>query len=153
VAELVVTVDVTAPVEAVWDELVNWDGHDRWMLLTRMTSPEGAAAGVGSSFVARTGIGPLGFSDSMTITQWDPPNRCVVDHTGWLVRGSGAFAVEPLPDRRSRIVWTEWLRIPFGPLGQLAWLAGRPLGGIFLRISLTRMARIVERRHADELNP
>jgi uncharacterized protein YndB with AHSA1/START domain len=148
VAELVVTVDVAAPVEAVWAELVDWDSHDEWMLLTRVTdhrTPDGKD-GVGTSFVARTGLGPAHFPDSMTVTHWDPPRRCVVQHTGRLVRGSGSFEVEPRAEGGSRIVWSEWLRMPLGPVGEVAWLAGRPLARVFLRSSLTKLARLVEAR-------
>lgn len=147
-AELVVTVDVAAPVEAVWAELVDWDSHDDWMLLTCVTdhrTPD-SEDGVGTSFVARTGLGPLHFADSMTITHWEPPRRCVVEHTGRLVRGSGSFEVEPRPEGGCRIVWSEWLRMPLGSAGELAWLAGRPLAGAFLRASLTRLARLIEAR-------
>jgi uncharacterized protein YndB with AHSA1/START domain len=154
VAELVVTVDVNAPVGSVWAELVDWDTHDEWMLLTRVTDhrvPDGKNGkdgkdGVGTSFIARTGIGRLHFADSMTVTQWDPPRRCIVQHTGRLVRGSGSFEVEPRPEGGSRIVWSEWLRMPLGPVGELAWLGGRPLAAVFLRSSLNRLARLVEAR-------
>jgi hypothetical protein len=33
--------------------------------------------------------GPAGFTDTMKITEWDPPRRCVVRHTGRAVRGTG----------------------------------------------------------------
>ena len=36
---------------------------------------------------AVTAIGPVGFTDTMEIVEWDPPHRCVVRHTGRVVRG------------------------------------------------------------------
>ena len=58
--------------------LTDWDVHDRWMLLTRA---EGGRA-EGETISAFTGVGPVGFLDTMMITVWEPPPRAVVRHTG-----------------------------------------------------------------------
>ncbi|MGH8892150.1 MAG: SRPBCC family protein, partial [Actinomycetes bacterium] len=122
-AELVVTQVVAAPAEEVWDVLTDWDVHHRWMLLTRA---EGGHA-AGESVSAFTGVGRLGFLDTMTITVWEPPRRAVVRHTGRVVRGAGAFEVQPLGERRARVVWSEWIDLPFGLVGRLGWPAARLL--------------------------
>jgi hypothetical protein len=80
----------------------------------------------------------------MTITVWEPPRRAVVRHTGKVVRGAGAFEVEPLGERRSRVVWSEWVDLPFGALGRLGWPAAKVLVRAGLRMSLRRLARFVE---------
>lgn len=139
-AELVVTQVVQAPAAQVWDALTDWADHDRWMLLTRA---EGGHA-VGETIAAFTGVGRLGLLDTMTITVWEPPRRAVVRHTGRVVRGSGAFEVEPLGERRSRVVWSEWVALPFGPLGRLGWPAVRVLLRAGVGLSLRRLARLVE---------
>jgi hypothetical protein len=41
-------------------------------------------------------------------------------------------------------VWSEWVRVPFGLLGDVGWLAVRPVAAMFLRISLRRLAKLVE---------
>jgi hypothetical protein len=140
VAELVVSQVVAAPAEQVWDALTDWDAHDRWMLLTHA---EGGRA-EGESISAFTGIGRIGFLDTMTITVWEPPRRAVVRHTGKVVRGSGSFEVEPLGDRRSRVVWSEWVLLPFGPIGRLGWPIAKILVRGGLQLSLRRLARYVE---------
>ncbi len=139
-AELVVTADVDAPAQRVWDLLTDWDQHDRWMLLT---SASGGRA-EGAQIEAFTGIGRVGLRDPMTIVVWDPPQRCVVRHTGRIVRGSGAFEVRELGAGRSRIVWSEWLDLPLGPAGRLGWLLVRPLARFGVALSLRRPARLVE---------
>ena len=139
-SELVVRVDVAAPAEQVWAALTDWKGHDRWMLLTRA---EGAT-GQGGEVRAFTGVGPVGFTDTMTIVVWEPPRRAVVRHTGAVVRGSGAFEVEPLGPHRSRVVWSEWLDLPFGALGRAGWRFARPVARWGVRHSLRRLAREVE---------
>jgi uncharacterized protein YndB with AHSA1/START domain len=141
VAELVVTAEVRAPAAAVWELLTDWDRHDSWMLLTRATGGRGE----GEPIEAFTGIGPLAVRDTMTILVWEPPHRCVVRHTGRVVRGSGAFEVEELGPEHSRIVWSEWLDLPLGPLGRLGWPLVRPLARLGVAVSLRRLARLVER--------
>jgi uncharacterized protein YndB with AHSA1/START domain len=140
VAELVVTQEVDAPVEKVWDALTDWEAHDRWMLFTRA---QGGRA-EGETISAFTGIGGLGFVDTMTITVWEPPHRAVVRHTGRVVRGSGAFEVEAVSAGRSRVVWSEWVDLPFGLLGRLGWPLGRPVLRAVVQLSLRRLARYVE---------
>jgi uncharacterized protein YndB with AHSA1/START domain len=139
-AELVVTQVVEAPADQVWEVLTDWDVHDRWMILTRA---EGGHA-EGESIRAFTGVGRLGFVDTMTITVWEPPRRAVVRHTGRVVRGSGAFEVQPLGDHRSRIVWSEWVQLPFGIVGRLGWPLARLVVRTGVRFSLGRLARYVE---------
>ena len=139
-AELVVTQVVEAPAQQVWDLLTDWDLHDRWMLFTRA---EGGRA-EGETISAFTGVGPVGFLDTMTITVWEPPHRAVVRHTGRVVRGSGAFEVEELAAGRSRVVWSEWIALPLGLLGRLGWPLVRPVLRQLVQVSLRRLAQQVE---------
>jgi carbon monoxide dehydrogenase subunit G len=136
----VVTQEVAAPAQQVWDALTDWDAHDRWMLFTRA---EGGRA-EGETISAFTGLGGLGFLDTMTITVWEPPRRAVVRHTGRVVRGSGAFEVEALAPGRSRVVWSEWVLLPLGVLGRAGWPLVRPLLRLLVQVSLRRLARYVE---------
>ena len=138
-AELVLTQEVDAPAEQVWEVLTDWAVHDRWMLLTRA---EGDRA-EGGEIRAFTGVGRVGFLDTMTITVWEPPRRAVVRHTGKVVRGSGAFEVEDLGAGRSRVVWSEWVLLPLGLVGQLAWPVARVPLRLLLQASLRRLARYV----------
>ena len=62
---------------------------------------------------------------------------------GRIVKGAGAFEVESTLTG-SRVVWSEWVRLPFGLLGDVGWLAIRPITALFLRISLRRLAKLVE---------
>jgi hypothetical protein len=148
VAELVVSTDVNASLEEVWAVLTDWETHGRWMVATTVRSTTDQAEGVGAGIEGITGIGPFVMRDTMTLSQWQPPPaspaRCVVEHTGKVVRGSGGFEVEELGPDRSRVVWSEWVHIPLGLLGETGWIAVRPLAALFLRVSLRRLARIVE---------
>ena len=139
--ELIVTGDVAAPAERVWERLVDWDRQGEWMLRTEVRATAQGGRGVGGGIEAFTGVGPVGFLDRMVVTQWDPPRRCVVRHTGRLVRGAGAFEVEPLGSDRSRLVWTEWIDPPLGALGQLGFALLRPVMRAGLKLSMRRFAR------------
>jgi uncharacterized protein YndB with AHSA1/START domain len=144
VAELTSRVDVAAPPEVVWDRLVDWDRQGEWMLGTTVRSTTNGGRGVGGGLEGWTGVGRLGFLDTMTITVWEPGRRCVVRHTGWLVRGGGAMEVEDLGNGRARFVWSEWLDLPLGRLGRLGWPLVRPLMQAGVDLSLRRFARWVE---------
>jgi hypothetical protein len=143
-ATLVLTVDVDAPVEQTWAGAVDWAGQGEWMLGTTVRPTRADGQGVGGAIEAFTGVGPLGFLDTMDITLWEPPHRCHVLHTGRLVRGTGAFEVEPRGAGRSRFVWREDLDLPLGALGRLGWPLVKPVFALLVRISLRRFARWVE---------
>lgn len=139
-AELIVSEAVDAEAQQVWDALVDWDRHHEWMLLTRASG----GAGVGEAIEAFTGLGPLRVRDTMRIVVWDPPSRAVVRHTGRLVRGNASFEVYDAGPGRSRVVWSEWLDLPFGLLGRLGWSVARPLLRAGVAGSLRRLASLVE---------
>jgi hypothetical protein len=110
-------------------------------------TPVGAAAttpsGAGTRLRAATGIGPLRIVDTMEITDWDPPTRCVTRHIGRVLRGEGIFEIRALSTDRCRLTWTEEVQLPrlldHAPVGFLA----RRLGEPFLACALARFARIL----------
>lgn len=142
-ATLVLTVDVGAPVEATWVGATDWDGQGEWMLGTTVRGTDQDGQGVGGGIEAFTGVGRLGFLDTMRIEQWEPPHRCHVVHTGALVKGTGTFVVEPRGGG-SRFVWREDLELPLGILGRLGWPLVKPVFALGVQLSLRRFARWVE---------
>jgi uncharacterized protein YndB with AHSA1/START domain len=142
-ADLSLDVEVAAPAQAVWDAVVDWDRQGDWMLGTRVRGTVQSGVGVGGGVEAFTGVGRVGFFDTMVITGWEPPRRCEVEHTGRVVRGTGVFEVLDLRDR-SRFVWTERLQLPLGWAGRLGWPLVRPAMVAGVRLSLERLARQVE---------
>ena len=131
-------IEVPAAPEEVWRAVVDWPGQRRWMLGTRVQGGQGPGAAV----TARTGVGPLAFTDTMIISDWDPPRRCVVRHTGRVVRGDGIFEVTPR-GTGCEFRWTERLDLPFGGAGRLGWRLVRPLTQRGMDTSLRRFARLV----------
>jgi uncharacterized protein YndB with AHSA1/START domain len=147
-AHLAVSVRVAAPVEKVWDATTDWERQSTWMPGTRVRATASEGRGVGGGIEAWTGLGPFGFLDTMVISEWEPPYRCVVDHRGRLVRGSGAFEVTEAPGGHSTLTWSEDLDLPGGRLGRLGWLALRPAMAFALARSLAKLAREVSAEHA-----
>src|SRR3954470_4834293 len=137
---LALSVDVDAPAELTWAAAVDWARQGEWMLGTRVTPTVNDGQGVGGRLEAFTGIGPVGFLDPMEIALWQPPRACHVVHTGRVVRGTGAFEVEPRGDARSRFYWREDLHLPLGVVGRIGWLLVRPLFWYGVRLSLRRFA-------------
>ena len=146
--ELVITARVTlaeSPAR-VWQVALDWSRQHEWIWATRVSG--GAAAG--AAVVARTGIGPAGFTDTMEITEWDPPRRAVVRHTGRVVRGIGIFEVIPAgngagkgQENGAEFRWTERMPVPAPLAGPLGERLLTPIGRWFLQTSLRRLARLV----------
>jgi hypothetical protein len=143
-SELILSVDVDAPVEQTWLGAIDWDRQGQWMLGTTVKGTAQDGQGVGGGIEAFTGFGRVGFLDTMEITAWDPPRRCEVLHTGRVVKGTGIFAVEPRGDGGSRFVWQESLELPLGVVGRLGWPLVRPFFAAGVKASLKRFARWVE---------
>jgi Polyketide cyclase / dehydrase and lipid transport len=146
--ELTVPVDVNAPVEAVWRTVTDWPGQGEWIIGTRV-EVEGGGDGrrLGARLRAFTGVGPVGFLDTMEIVEWDPPLRCLVRHTGKVVRGDGVFEVVALDSERARFLWTELVDLPLGAVGVLGWRAALPAVRWGIARSLQKMARLCEAEH------
>ncbi len=135
--EITSRVLVAARPEQVWQVAMDWSRQREWMWGTQVSGGTGAGAEV----VARTGIGPVGFADTMVITEWDPPRRCVVRHTGRVVRGLGIFEVVP-GGSQSEFRWTELLQLPWPLSGGIGRLTVVPPARWGLDASLRRLARL-----------
>jgi hypothetical protein len=145
-SELVERVHVPASAERVFAAATDWPGQREWIFATTTVPTRGGGFSTGDEISARTGFGPIGFTDTMTITEWDPPRSCRVRHTGKVVRGTATFAVEPLADGTSIFVWSEQIDVPFGRLGALGFSATRGVFAYFVRRSLRRFAAFAVRR-------
>jgi hypothetical protein len=141
---------VAADQESVWDLAVDWARQREWIWATTTQGDHG----LGAEVIGWTGIGPVGFSDPMVITQWSPPDRCVIIHRGKVVRGSGTFEVisrsgdshqDNFGSPRSEFRWTERIELPLSAvIGRpVARLLVGPAARLGLGWSLRRFARLV----------
>jgi hypothetical protein len=137
--EVMAEATVDASAEQVFEVLTDWERHAEWMPFTRAQGGHE----VGASLEGWTGVGPLGFLDTMVITEWRPGRRVAVRHTGRLVQGDAWFEMGPIPGGGSSIIWAERLDLPLGPLGKAGWVVAGPLFRRFMKIGLHRLARLV----------
>jgi hypothetical protein len=133
------TVRVNASAQVVWEQITNWASQSDWMLGTKVT---GEGNSVGGKIAAFTGIGPIGFLDTMEITRWEPPFRCDVLHTGRVVRGTGSFQVESIDPQTSNFIWIEDLDLPLGVIGLVGFKILRPFFVFGVQKSLEKFAKI-----------
>ena len=136
--EITSRVLVGATPERVWQVAMDWSRQREWIWGTQVRG----GTGTGAEVVARTAIGPVGFADTMVITEWDPPRRCVVRHTGRLVRGLGIFEVIP-SGQQAEFRWTELLQLPWPLSGRLGRWTIVPVSRWGLNASLRRFARLI----------
>lgn len=144
-ARFELTVRAARPAGDCFAHLTDWDAHSAAIPLTRLR--HSGRPRVGQEFVARTGVGPLGFDDPMRVELLRPPagDRVgdlpgVVEVTkrGRVVAGRVRWTVAPAT-RGSVVTWSQELLIPWLPgwLDPLVGLVGRAAYGA----GLTRLAR------------
>jgi hypothetical protein len=100
-----------ASADDVWALLTDWRSHSRWIPATTVTVL-GDTGGVGTRFVGRSHLGPVGFDDPMTVTAFLPPSagragRCDILKTGRVVLGTAGFTVEAEGPSTSTVTWWE----------------------------------------------
>lgn len=111
--------------------LTDWARHGDVVPLTTMRiTPTG--------FIARTGLGPVGFDDEMDVVAWDPPRFCRLEKGGRVVRGWAEISVWPTASG-STILWREVAHVRGVPRG-LSQLERRVGAAVFRRV-LTGLTR------------
>jgi len=134
------------PPDRAFAAMVDLAAQERWMIATKLYPVESTAPvpQVGSRVAAFTGVGGIGFLDTMTVTAYDPPYRWVVAKDGHLLRGVGTMQVDATPGG-SRATWVNELTPPFGVLGRLGSRLAGPVAVAALRACLRRLARQLRR--------
>jgi len=134
-----------APPTVVWDVVTDFAAYGDWMPLTRMRVDAGLPR-PGWGFTGVSGLGRFGFSDSMLVTAWEPPEAegrgsFRVVKTGRLLGGWAQVSVE-LDGAGARLDWHEDVVVRplpfkrvFAPvLGRASlWLYGRAVDAMIAR--------------------
>jgi uncharacterized protein YndB with AHSA1/START domain len=146
--------EVAAPVQRVWDTLTDWPSHGRWVPMTTVRTLSDLPGGVGARFVARSGLGPLGFDDPMTVTTWQPPTdgspgRCEFRKTGRVVEGFAAFTMTETSPGRTRLEWTEAITVVGVRRVPGAELVSRVMGRAVFGRAVARAAAEAESASVD----
>jgi uncharacterized protein YndB with AHSA1/START domain len=143
---IVVSVEIDATPERVWDIVEPIERHVDWMhdaVAIRFQTDQ--TRGVGTRFLCDTKVGPIKLVDDMEITEWQPGKAMGVRHVG-IVTGTGLFTLEPIDlGRRTRFTWAETLIFPWwlgGPLG--AFVGGKIVLRSIWKRNLRNLKRLVE---------
>jgi carbon monoxide dehydrogenase subunit G len=129
----------------VWDEMIDWKGHEAWIPATRVHVDGEDPTAIGATFTAWTGIGPLSLEDRMRVTrcEWaDDRGDCEVEKLGPVLRGRAGFTVKP-EGHGCVVVWVEDVTVPYLPRALAPVLAR--LGAAGFRIGMRRLAKIIAR--------
>ncbi len=141
---LAISLSIPAPRADVWKSIADWPSQGQWMLQTKVWVTSERTTGVGTSIAAFTGplykfyprIKSPGLLDLMTVTRWEEPSRCDVDHHGKILKGSGSFILTEEDSYSTRFDWSETIVAP-----RALYLLIAPFLYIGVRISLARFAR------------
>jgi hypothetical protein len=140
-SDVSLTVMLPTSLARAYAAITNWEAQSDWMIGTKVWLSRGDGSSVGSEISAFTGIGKLGFLDTMSITKLAPPNLVEVLHTGKVLRGEGRFELTAVSENQTRFDWFERVEIPFGYLGLLAWWLIRPGFTLGVWYSLRKLAK------------
>jgi hypothetical protein len=129
--------------ERAWQAIADWEGQGNWMLQSKVWVTSQIREGVGTSIAAFTGpfyksypkFAALGLLDTMVVTNWQPPIRCDVVHTGKVLKGTGTFELVEISKSATRFNWSEDIEC-----SRLQFLAIYPFLWIGVRISLARLS-------------
>lgn len=101
-----VSASTSESIEQTWARVSDLTGHADGVPFTRSSSDPGDP-GPGWRFVARTGLGRVGFDDPMVITEWDPPRRLRLEKVGRVLTGWADISLTSLPQGGTLVTWQE----------------------------------------------
>lgn len=141
---LAISIVIDAPQAEVWSRIADWASQGEWMLQTKVWVTSEITEGVGTTIAAFTGplyksyprFKSIGLLDLMTVTNWQPPVRCDVEHVGKVLKGSGSFSLSEIESEKTRFDWSETIIAP-----KAVFLLVAPFLYVGVRISLARFAR------------
>ncbi len=138
-------ISVTLPCNQgrAWQAIADWEDQGRWMLQSKVWVTSQIREGVGTSIAAFTGplyksypkFAKFGLLDTMVVTNWQPPIRCDVLHTGKVLKGTGTFELVKISESATKFNWSEDIEC-----SRLQFLAIYPFLWIGVRISLARLS-------------
>ena len=144
-----VQMNLTAPIDLVWQKLTDWPSQGDWMLLTQVqaSKPSSEPQQIGNIITAFTGFNfgnprkkfRIGLLDEMKITNWqicDNQRVCEVDHFGKWLKGFGRFELNQITSNTTQMIWYERIDSPF-----LFSLLTKPFTQIAVVVSLRRFRR------------
>ena len=143
-----VVVDFQAPAQVVWDELVDWKGHEARIPATRVDLDGDDPTAIGCTFTAWTGVGKFALEDRMRVVECDwtadsESGRCQVEKLGPILRGHAGFTVIPISGG-ARVDWNE--NVTMARLPRLLVPVAVLIGSAGFRLGMWRLNRLLSKR-------
>ena len=131
-----VRLSLRVPADALWRELVDWQGHGRWIPSTDVVVESGDG-GIGTEFTATSALGPFSLPDRMRVVELDNgAMRAEVLKLGPVLTGTACFSLKA-SDRGSSLLWEEEVEAKALPAA-LAPVAGW-LGALLFTAAIMRL--------------
>lgn len=136
----------------VWDEMIDWPAHAKWIPATRVEVDDDLAQHVGGTLTGYTGYGPLTLVDRMRVSaiEWDDAAQvgsCTVDKLGPVLTGTAGFTVTAAGNG-ARVEWFEQVTVPYLPR-ILAPLVSK-LSAAGFAFGMRRLAKVIATKHPQE---
>jgi carbon monoxide dehydrogenase subunit G len=141
-----VSTPIAATPQTVWADVEHIASHVEWMADAESIEFQTEThAGVGTSFVCVTKVGPFRLRDVMTVTEWVDGEVMGIRHEG-LVTGVGRFTLQAAGGGTA-FTWVETLEFPWWMGGPLGAVCAKPVLSAIWRRNLRRLRARFE--HAD----
>ena len=144
---LTFSITIHADQQTIFNYVADWEKQSDWILFTTVKKLANTAHQQKPMLLATTKFGPLKFVDTMIVTDWQPYDRIVVEHTGRIILGKGVFTIHKISDNSCEFVWQEITPVPFGSIGRAGLAVIKPLINSMFNMSLKKLKSNIELSH------
>lgn len=144
IVTLTFSIVINSTPQTIFEYVSDWEKQSDWILFTTVKLVEGLPNQKDPLLLAVTKFGPLKVVDTMVVTDWQPYERIVVEHTGRIVLGKGVFTIKNTINEASTFTWQEITPIPFGLFGQICLVLAKPVMNIVFGKSLRKLKNNIE---------
>ena len=141
---LTFSIIIHADQQTIFNYVADWEKQSDWILFTTVKKLANTAHQQKPTLLATTKFGPLKFVDTMIVTDWQPYDRIVVEHTGRTILGKGIFTIHIISDNSCEFVWQEITPVPFGFIGRAGLVIIKPLINSMFGMSLKKLKSNIE---------
>lgn len=133
--------------DEAWRRVVDVSRHGDVVPFTVGSGPTPDEACVGSHYVARTALGPVGFDDVMVVRALEPGRTVIFEKVGRLLGGTVDVSVRAVDGHRTRVRWRQsivlpWVPRPLTPVVEAVVRVAAPIiGGGYERVVHELLAR------------
>lgn len=141
---LTFSITIRANQQTIFDYVSDWEKQSDWILFTTVKKLTDPIHTKDVTLLATTKFGPIKFVDSMVVTDWQPPKKITVEHTGRIILGKGVFTVREISDTTCQFIWEEITPVPFGLVGRLGLVVISPFMRLMFNRSLMNLRNNIE---------